>query len=70
MATALDFEVEQLEIFRGGYAPQGWLDDEQVQREIRRNLLEVLTGRRAFPVTPMMHPTSQAVPPDPYPPPP
>ena len=28
MARKLNFEVEQLEIFEGGYTPQGWADVE------------------------------------------
>lgn len=71
MANSLNFTIEQLEIFEGGYAPQGWQDEEETQRALRYNLLQVLTGKRAFPVTSINQPiASQAPPPNPFPPPP
>jgi hypothetical protein len=69
MANALKFNIEQMEIFEGGYAPQGWLDDEQAQRLIRFHLIEILSGRRAFPVVPYSQPAANA-PQNIYPPPP
>ena len=50
MAKALRFPAEQLEIFEGGYTPQGWVDQETEQMLGRRFLLEVLRGDRAVPV--------------------
>ena len=44
MAKALDFKVEQLEIFEGGYTPQGWADIEVEQNVIRRFAAQ-LAGR-------------------------
>lgn len=72
MAKALNFEMEQLDIFQGGYAPKGWYDDEQVLRDLRHHLLQIVSGQRAFPVMPMTSPTAQATTPspNPYPPPP
>lgn len=67
MATALDFEIEQLDIFEGGYAPQGWQDDEQAIKEIRYRLLQLLNGNGALPITSVTQPSART---GPYPPPP
>ena len=50
MAKVLDFRIEQLEIFEGGYTPQGWVDVDAEQREVRRYLIDLGTGRRLVPV--------------------
>lgn len=50
IAKRLRFNAEQLDIFEGGYTPQGWEDVETEQSLLRRFTLELLSGRRAVPV--------------------
>jgi hypothetical protein len=50
MAKALDFKIEQLEIFEGGYTPQGWADIEVEQNVIRRFAALLAAGQRALPI--------------------
>jgi hypothetical protein len=50
MAKALRFQVEQLEIFEGGYTPQGWYDVEVEQTAVRRFFLDLGMGRRLLPI--------------------
>jgi hypothetical protein len=66
IATSLKFNIEQLDIFEGGYIPQGWLDDEQNQRVLRALLLDILSGKRGIPVVPLSLPVQNS----PFPPPP
>lgn len=51
IAKCLGFKIEQLEIFEGGYSPQGWEDVEREQRFIRRYVVEMALGRRHLPVS-------------------
>jgi hypothetical protein len=66
MAKALNFNMEQLDIFEGGYAPQGWIDNEQDMRLLRTLLLDILSGKRGIPVVPLNLPVQNS----PSPPPP
>jgi hypothetical protein len=50
IAKNLGFKIEQLEIFEGGYSPQGWEDVEREQQLIRRFMIELAFGRRSLPV--------------------
>lgn len=50
MASALKFPVEQLEIFEGGYTPQGWGDVELQQSQIRNFAAGVAMGQTAVPI--------------------
>lgn len=50
IAKVLGFKIEQLEIFEGGYAPQGWGDIEIQQEAIRRFLVGLALGRLVLPV--------------------
>lgn len=50
MSRAVGRPVEQLQILRGAYAPQGWQDEEQAQKALRTALIEVATGQRPLPV--------------------
>lgn len=50
MSKAVGRPVEQLQILKGAYAPQGWADDEQAARMLRRSLTEVASGQRPLPV--------------------
>jgi hypothetical protein len=53
IAKTLQFNIEQLEIFEGGYVPQGWIDDDQSVRIMRALILEILNGRRGLPIVPL-----------------
>lgn len=67
MAKALGFSnIEQLDIMKGGYSPQGWADIESQQHLLRGMLIEMLRGNRPIPITPIVNPTGTS----PYPPPP
>lgn len=52
MARALGYEIEQLEILTGGYAPQAWENDEKSLRDMRQKMIELLDGKRAIPIKP------------------
>jgi hypothetical protein len=65
MARELGYELPQLDVFEGGYYPQGLADMETEQQAVRRALIEVLSGRRPLGVSP-----APPVPPTPFPPPP
>lgn len=69
MAKALNFEIEQMDIFQGGYAPQGWLDNEQAQKTLRTLLLNALADGRGIPVAIVSRSTSEVPPPNPSAPP-
>lgn len=66
MALTLKFQIEQLEIFEGGYTPQGWEDEQLTLQALRHYMLEILMGNRALPVTHMTNPAPEG----PFPPPP
>jgi hypothetical protein len=46
----LGFKIEQLEIFEGGYTPQGWGTVEDEQTAVRRLFTDIALGRRMFPI--------------------
>ena len=46
----LGFKIEQLEIFRGGYTPQGWAEIELEQTAVRRLFTDIYLGHRMFPI--------------------
>lgn len=50
IAKSLYFNIEQLDIFEGGYVPQGWMDNERIIKDLQFLLLEVLSGKRGIPV--------------------
>lgn len=50
IAQCMNFKAEQLEIFEGGYTPQGWEETELEQRAIRRFAIDLYAGRAAVPV--------------------
>ena len=50
IAKSLGLEVEQLDIFFGGYSPKGWFDVENEQAQIRQWLASIATGRQAIPI--------------------
>jgi uncharacterized protein DUF6680 len=43
-------KMEQLEIFKGGYTPQGWTDVDFEQTAVRRLFAEIYLGHRMFPI--------------------
>jgi hypothetical protein len=50
MARSLHIKVEQLDIFEGGYVPQGHVDIEMQQAVIRRLFAEIADGKRSLPI--------------------
>ena len=50
IAKKLGIEVEQLDIFFGGYSPRAWFELENEQAQIRQWLAGVASGHQAFPV--------------------
>jgi hypothetical protein len=50
MARALGFEIEQLEIFEGGYTPQGWADIDLENTVIRKFFAQLALSQRALPI--------------------
>ncbi len=59
IARSLNYKVEALEIFEGGYSPQGWADIEMQQELIRRYVVDLCLGNRALPVV-VYNSTSEA----------
>lgn len=64
IAQTLKIKVEQLDILEGNYIPQGWSDEENEQRMVRRALIDVLGARRAV----LIQPYNPAAGNGPYPP--
>lgn len=54
----LGFKIEQLEIFEGGYTPQGWGTLEDEQTVIRKMFADIASGRRMFPIGVFHFPSS------------
>lgn len=50
MAAFLGLKYDDVEIREGVYAPQGWADTEGENNRLRQALLDILEGRRAFPI--------------------
>lgn len=65
MGRVLGYNIQQLDVLEGGYWPQGFVDIESEQQQVRQVLLEVLSGRRPLLVSP-----AAPAPPAPFPPPP
>lgn len=51
IAIALRYKIDQMEIHRGAYAPQGWGVELDEQATSRKGLAELLSGRRTLPIT-------------------
>ena len=66
IAKVLNFKIEQLEIFEGGYVPQGWWQDEVQLRALRHYMLQIFMGNRGLPITQFTSAPSGS----PFPPPP
>lgn len=50
MARSLGYEIEQLQILTGGYAPQGWEDNERRQTVLQEKLIAFLDGKISLPI--------------------
>jgi hypothetical protein len=50
MAKTLGIRVEQMDIFEGGYVPQGHVNIEREQTAIRKLLSEIADGKRSLPI--------------------
>ncbi len=50
MAKVLKFRIEQMEILRGGYYPQGHADIESEQSIIRHYIVDLASGQKIVPV--------------------
>jgi Family of unknown function (DUF6680) len=50
IAKAVGIRIEQLDIYSGGYTPVGWETAEMEQQSIKRFFIEILEGKRGFPV--------------------
>lgn len=58
MSKVVGRPIEQLSILHGAYAPRGWVDEQQVNNEIRQSFRRLLSGQAALPVLvlpPPMH---------------
>lgn len=51
MAQSLNYKVEGLDIFQGGYSPQGWEHVESQQALIRQYFVDLYFGNKALPIT-------------------
>jgi hypothetical protein len=71
MARALGYEIEQLQILTGGYAPQGWETTEKRVTMLQEKLNSLLDGNISLSIT---NKTNNAapkfIPPEGFPPPP
>jgi hypothetical protein len=73
MANNLRYKIEQMDIHRGGYTPQGWGVEWDEQTTVRSGLAKILSGRQPLPISvvvPNSHLTHQAPQqgPSPFPP--
>lgn len=51
IAKSLNMDFEKNKLERGAYYPQGHIDTENEQNATRKLLLEILSGKREFPMT-------------------
>ena len=51
MAKSLGYGIEQLQILTGGYAPQGWANDENRHALLQKMLIDLLGRKIALPIT-------------------
>lgn len=58
MSKVLGVPIEQLAILRGAYVPQGSVDEEQLNRDIRLAMRDLLHGQRFLPVLPVPPPNA------------
>lgn len=58
MSKVVKTPVDQIQILRGAYSPQGWQDDADRARNIQHRLLDVLEHRRPLPIVAHILPTA------------
>jgi hypothetical protein len=51
IANSLGHHAQQLDIFEGGYSPQGWAEIENDQAIARHFIADLAVGRKSLPVT-------------------
>jgi hypothetical protein len=56
MAQTLGYDFDKVQLKKGAYTPQGFIDLEFEQSLARRGVLDVLYGKRGIPVTPFEKP--------------
>ena len=62
MSKAVGTPIEQLDILRGAYAPQGWKDKENSQTAMQEAVMALLSGRRPLYVVPITSEQSEPPP--------
>ncbi|WP_417488995.1 DUF6680 family protein [Maricaulis sp.] len=65
VGMALGYHFDKRDLDRSGYAPVGWLNDEDLQRNNARLINEMLLGRRAIPIAHLSAPIDSPFPPAP-----
>ena len=65
MGKSLNYAFDKHELSRFGYAPVGWINDEDRQRNIQSLLVEMLEGKRPIPIAPMQIGPGSPFPPSP-----
>jgi hypothetical protein len=56
MAQTLGYDFDKVQLKKGAYTPQGFIDLEFEQTLLRRGVLDVLYGKRGIPVIPFENP--------------
>lgn len=59
MARALGHKAEQLDIFEGGYSPQGWEDEQYQNYMVRKFFVDLANKRAVFPIEVMNPPPTE-----------
>ncbi len=65
IAAELGYEFDKRELSRMGYAPQGWGDDQFIQRKNALLLSQILEGERPLPIAPHVGGSKSPYPPAP-----
>ncbi|WP_430437031.1 DUF6680 family protein [Oceanibaculum nanhaiense] len=50
MGNAVGVTIDQIHILRGAYAPQGWADEENRNKQIRELIAEFVSSKRPLPI--------------------
>lgn len=50
MAKVLKFDISELDLFRGGYAPEGWAHKESRQNDLLDFFHDIHVGQKDFPI--------------------
>lgn len=65
IGAELGYAFDKRDLDRSGYAPVGWVNDEDLQRRNASLLNDVLQGRRALPIANLSAPLNSPFPPSP-----